>query len=86
MYLSLSVKALGAPVLLNFNPYKVSEISAIIQNRLISVADTETDAETVTNNFPLMQTTAIEIAARKIASGGDLRKALDICRYLKQSN
>ena len=30
---------------------------------------------------PLMQPMAIEIAARKIANTGDLRKALDVCRY-----
>jgi cell division control protein 6 len=63
---------------LNFNPYKVSEISAIIQDRLMSVADPDRKDESEV--IPLMQSSAIEIAARKIASGGDLRKALDICR------
>lgn len=32
--------------------------------------------------FPLMHPMAVELAARKIASSGDLRKALDVCRYL----
>ena len=45
----------------------------------MSVADTDTENESA--DVPLMQKAAIEIAARKIASGGDLRKALDICRY-----
>jgi cell division control protein 6 len=77
MYLYILLK-LGAPVLLNFNPYKVSEISAIIQDRLMSVADPDLQEESKV--IPLMHISAIEIAARKIASGGDLRKALDICR------
>ena len=63
---------------MNFNPYKVSEISAIIQDRLMSVADPDREIES--KAIPLMHNAAIEIAARKIASGGDLRKALDICR------
>ena len=46
----------------------------------MSVADP--DVENELKDVPLMQKAAIEIAARKIASGGDLRKALDICRYL----
>jgi cell division control protein 6 len=32
--------------------------------------------------FPLMHPMAVEFAARKIAASGDLRKALDVCRYL----
>ncbi|KAJ2996056.1 AAA ATPase [Globomyces sp. JEL0801] len=31
-------------------------------------------------NIPIMQPMAIELAARKLASTGDLRKALDVCR------
>ena len=44
----------------------------------MSVADPDRKDESEV--IPLMQSSAIEIAARKIASGGDLRKALDICR------
>lgn len=64
----------------------MSEITAIIKDRLMSVSkpDSELEKETegVANNaIPLMQPMAIEIAARKIANTGDLRKALDVCRY-----
>ncbi len=44
----------------------------------MSVADPDREIES--KAIPLMHNAAIEIAARKIASGGDLRKALDICR------
>lgn len=33
------------------------------------------------NKLPLMHPMAVEFAARKIAASGDLRKALDVCRY-----
>lgn len=81
----------GEPMLLNFNPYHVDEITAIIKDRLISLDE---DADTLQSpskkpsgsvpppsvKVPLMQPAAIEIAARKIANTGDLRKALDVCR------
>ncbi|KAI9475478.1 MAG: P-loop containing nucleoside triphosphate hydrolase protein [Benjaminiella poitrasii] len=55
------------PVLLNFNPYRVDEITAIIKNRL--------------EGIDLIQPTAIELCARKVAASmGDLRTALDVCR------
>ncbi|RKP34317.1 P-loop containing nucleoside triphosphate hydrolase protein, partial [Dimargaris cristalligena] len=76
------------PQLLNFNPYQVTDISAIIKGRLaeLSLIDTQ----------PLLiEVPAIELCARKVAAAtGDLRKALDICRqaielaeleYLKQA-
>ncbi|CAO3689948.1 unnamed protein product [Umbelopsis vinacea] len=64
----------GEPQLVNFNPYKVEEISAIIKDRLSSLSkDKDTPA--------IMQPQAIELCARKVAAAtGDLRKALDVCR------
>ncbi|KAI7900928.1 P-loop containing nucleoside triphosphate hydrolase protein [Cokeromyces recurvatus] len=57
------------PDLLNFNPYRVDEITEIIQGRL------EEEPER------LIQPTAIELCARKVAASmGDLRTALDVCR------
>lgn len=62
------------PQLVNFNPYKVEEISAIIKDRLSSV-NQEKDAPAI------IQPQAIELCARKVAAAtGDLRKALDVCR------
>ncbi|KAJ2022902.1 AAA ATPase [Coemansia sp. S610] len=60
------------PILLNFNPYQVNDIVAILQSRLDSVATTEE---------PVIQKAALELCARKVAAtSGDLRKALDVCR------
>ncbi|KAJ2963495.1 hypothetical protein NQZ79_g1546 [Umbelopsis isabellina] len=62
------------PQLVNFNPYKVEEISAIIKDRLSSL-NQEKDAPAI------IQPQAIELCARKVAAAtGDLRKALDVCR------
>ncbi|KAJ1736247.1 AAA ATPase [Coemansia biformis] len=62
------------PLLLNFNPYQVTDIVSILQSRLDSVAS-GTAAE------PLIQRAALELCARKVAAtSGDLRKALDVCR------
>ncbi|KAJ2036446.1 AAA ATPase [Coemansia sp. S16] len=59
------------PILLNFNPYQVNDIVAILQSRLDSVATGE----------PVIQKAALELCARKVAAtSGDLRKALDVCR------
>ncbi|ORZ11309.1 P-loop containing nucleoside triphosphate hydrolase protein [Lobosporangium transversale] len=77
------------PQLLNFNPYQVAEIRAIIMDRLFSLEgkdadrDEKDEKETATKVrvAPLMQRPAIELCARKVAAAtGDLRKALDICR------
>ncbi|TPX42280.1 hypothetical protein SeMB42_g05192 [Synchytrium endobioticum] len=74
------------PVLLNFVPYQVNEITAIIKDRLGSLSlssmrpsshQTITDTKKV---FTLMQPAAIEFAARKVVGSGDVRKALDVCR------
>ncbi|GAB5591470.1 AAA ATPase [Umbelopsis nana] len=62
------------PQLVNFNPYKVEEISAIIKDRL-STLTKDKDAPAI------MQPQAIELCARRVAAAtGDLRKALDVCR------
>ncbi|KAJ2501925.1 AAA ATPase [Coemansia sp. RSA 1972] len=59
------------PLLLNFNPYTVTDITNILQSRLDAVC-TE----------PVIQRAALELCARKVAAtSGDLRKALDVCRH-----
>ncbi|KAG0034463.1 AAA ATPase [Podila clonocystis] len=75
------------PQLLNFNPYQVAEIKAIIMDRLFSLEGTPEETSKNKNEkqpprmAPLMQRPAIELCARKVAAAtGDLRKALDICR------
>ncbi|EGF84473.1 hypothetical protein BATDEDRAFT_22550 [Batrachochytrium dendrobatidis JAM81] len=89
------------PQLLNFDPYKVSEITEIIRNRLDMVSNSPIGTTIFSENNPpstpcrsrgsnlmspdtttisLMQPMAIELAARKIAETGDIRKALDVCR------
>ncbi|KAI9257388.1 P-loop containing nucleoside triphosphate hydrolase protein [Phascolomyces articulosus] len=73
------------PQLLNFNPYKVPEISAIIKDRLYSLENDSSLSTTGTPKentpLPLMQPNAVELCARKVAASmGDLRTALDVCR------
>ncbi|KAI7869019.1 P-loop containing nucleoside triphosphate hydrolase protein [Spinellus fusiger] len=75
------------PQLLNFNPYKVEEITSIIKDRLYSLVENEENpfgpAPTPNENtpLPLMQPVAVELCARKVAAAmGDLRTALDVCR------
>ncbi|KAI1319099.1 AAA ATPase [Mortierella claussenii] len=84
------------PQLLNFNPYQVAEIRAIIMDRLFSLEDNDVGVKDKPSEdkergkevaagkprvAPLMQRPAIELCARKVAAAtGDLRKALDICR------
>ncbi|KAJ2814190.1 AAA ATPase [Coemansia furcata] len=64
------------PILLNFNPYQVNDIVAILQSRLDSVATGE----------PVIQKAALELCARKVAAtSGDLRKALDVCRQAMEA-
>ncbi|KAJ3360422.1 AAA ATPase [Kappamyces sp. JEL0680] len=84
------------PQYLSFAPYKVEEISAIIKDRLqgldpgtpltpvATAGETAKpgDLDTPTKKSGcLMQPMAIELTARKLAGTGDLRKALDVCRY-----
>ncbi|KAJ8662543.1 hypothetical protein O0I10_001504 [Lichtheimia ornata] len=66
------------PQLLNFNPYQVAEISAIIKDRLYSL---DPNSKPGSSPLPLMQPPAVELCARKVAAAmGDLRTALDVCR------
>ncbi|KAJ2787460.1 AAA ATPase [Coemansia interrupta] len=66
------------PVLLNFNPYQVSDIVAILQSRLDSVSSAAGE--------PVIQKAALELCARKVAAtSGDLRKALDVCRQAMEA-
>lgn len=57
----------------SFPPYSVQDITAIIANRL-EIANKELQLESVKLLDPL----AIELCARKVATTGDLRKALEI--------
>ncbi|KAJ2794134.1 AAA ATPase, partial [Coemansia guatemalensis] len=67
------------PLLLNFNPYQVNDIVAILQSRLDSVASSMATE-------PLIQKAALELCARKVAAtSGDLRKALDVCRQAMEA-
>lgn len=64
--------------MLNFNPYQVAEISAIIKDRLYSL---DPNSKPGSSPLPLMQPPAVELCARKVAAAmGDLRTALDVCR------
>ncbi|KAJ1725533.1 AAA ATPase [Coemansia erecta] len=66
------------PVLLNFNPYQVGDIVAILQSRLDSVSSAAGE--------PVIQKAALELCARKVAAtSGDLRKALDVCRQAMEA-
>ncbi|KAJ2665823.1 AAA ATPase [Coemansia sp. RSA 1199] len=59
------------PLLLNFNPYQVTDITKILQSRL----------DAVSMGTDVIQRAALELCARKVAAtSGDLRKALDVCR------
>ena len=66
------------PQVLTFEPYKINEITAIIKDRLSGI---ESPVKNQNGESEVMQPIAIEMAARKIAGTGDLRKALDVCRY-----
>ncbi|ORY01754.1 cell division control protein Cdc6 [Basidiobolus meristosporus CBS 931.73] len=73
------------PQILNFNPYQVPQIIDIIKNRLLSLYSedelNELNSLGKKPPVPIMQVSAIELCARKVAAGtGDLRKALDVCR------
>ena len=59
------------PELVHFNTYTVAQITQIIKARLRECIDS-------TN---LISEGAVELASRKVASCGDLRKALDILKY-----
>ena len=85
-----------------FEPYKVEEIRDIIKDRLTGLEPgtplTPSNFSQVppTNTTPfkkdslqqvqIMQPMAIELTARKLAGTGDLRKALDVCRYFSLSS
>ncbi|OTF83262.1 cell division control protein 6-like protein [Euroglyphus maynei] len=57
---------------IRFLPYRKEQIVQIIETRLRELQD---------ENKPLIDRSAIEFCARKIAScSGDIRKALDVCR------
>ncbi|KAI8912477.1 hypothetical protein EDD86DRAFT_274184 [Gorgonomyces haynaldii] len=65
------------PIFLVFQPYSVKEISSIIKSRLNTL---KPHGFLDQNDVPVMHPMAVELAARKIADSGDLRKALDVCR------
>ncbi|KAJ3272224.1 AAA ATPase [Terramyces sp. JEL0728] len=76
------------PEYLSFNPYQIKEIAAIIKDRLMTLDDPEEPASPIKPamkaELPIMQPMAVELAARKLAGTGDLRKALDVCRMAIQ--
>ncbi|CAG8602900.1 3964_t:CDS:2 [Ambispora leptoticha] len=63
---------------LTFKSYKPSEISAIIDDRLKSVA--------INGENLLIESQAVELCARKVASeGGDARQAMELCMLALQN-
>ncbi|KAG5455944.1 MAG: P-loop containing nucleoside triphosphate hydrolase protein [Olpidium bornovanus] len=75
------------PQLLHFNPYDVKDIVNIISERLRGLVrgrdavGGDKEAAEKPGDVPLMQTSAIEMCARKVAAAsGDLRRAMDVCR------
>ncbi|KAI9595307.1 P-loop containing nucleoside triphosphate hydrolase protein [Syncephalis fuscata] len=70
------------PQLLNFNPYSVNDIIGILNERLQEATQsTDKTATEKSDKSLLIQRTAIELCARKVASAtGDLRKAMDVFR------
>jgi cell division control protein 6 len=68
------------PIYIRFEPYKVPEITAIITDRLIGLQDPIVD-QNGKILIPVMHPMAVEMAARKLAGTGDVRKALDVCRH-----
>ncbi|KAJ3320998.1 AAA ATPase [Boothiomyces sp. JEL0866] len=76
------------PEYLSFNPYQIKEIAAIIKDRLLTLDDPDEPASPIKpsakQELPIMQPMAVELAARKLAGTGDLRKALDVCRMAIQ--
>ena len=64
------------PHVLHFPQYSVSDISAILADRLARI--NELLATHVDTPAPFIDGTAIEFAARKVAASGDLRRALDM--------
>ncbi|ORZ15786.1 P-loop containing nucleoside triphosphate hydrolase protein [Absidia repens] len=73
------------PQLLNFNPYKAADISAIIKDRLYSLLDDDRHCQNTetkpTTPLPLIQPIAVELCAKKVAARkGDLRQAFDLCQ------
>ncbi|KAJ3311674.1 AAA ATPase [Boothiomyces sp. JEL0838] len=76
------------PEYLSFNPYQIKEIAAIIKDRLMTLDEPDEPASPIKPNgkqdLPIMQPMAVELAARKLAGTGDLRKALDVCRMAIQ--
>lgn len=87
------------PKHINFNPYSVDEMANIIKDRLLSLVPEETEnggsgkPKTPSSstgglpgsNLPLMHPKAVELAARRVAGTGDVRKALEVCRHAIES-
>lgn len=64
------------PQLLSFPPYSVAEIVGILEDKINSLSEINSDFKCEIF-FPKI---AMELLAKKVASSGDLRKAFDICR------
>ena len=75
--------------MLNFKPYEIPQIVDIINDRLQTLEKNMSPlrksspfkADNVPSNTSIIQKNAIEFCARKVAGTGDVRRALDVCRY-----
>jgi cell division control protein 6 len=76
--------------MLNFKPYEIPQIVDIINDRLQTLEknmsplgkSSPMKKGAASADSPIIQKNAIEFCARKVAGTGDVRRALDVCRYL----
>lgn len=69
------------PKLLHFSPYTVEQIAEIITHKIASISQDSLEvSENAEAQIEIVSRNAIELASRKVASCGDLRKALDIIK------
>ena len=72
----LELKPECKPKIVNFTPYSKEDIINIIKDRLQMVGKDK-------NNCVIIEDKALNLCATKIASSnGDIRKVLDICRFI----
>jgi len=72
----LELKPECKPKIVNFTPYSKEDIISIVKDRLSSVTEAN-------GNQPIIEDRALSLCATKVAaSNGDIRKVLDICRYV----
>lgn len=72
----LELKPECKPKIVNFTPYSKEDIINIVKDRLRSVTESN-------DNQPIIEDRAINLCATKVAAtNGDIRKVLDICRFV----